>query len=150
HKANVYTDHLSDLLARIAQRAAQLRSGVPVARFNRAALEMLAQFRQDIPAYAPDFQPKAKPTTTADVQEVSAAEVANPVETARKEMLAAAKRAVAAVRVRLAAGELTDEQAVSLRAELHAEIETLWTSGLAPKVAPRKRKAKGVPSSICP
>jgi hypothetical protein len=143
--ATVYIDNLTDLVWRTRRRAAELRKGLPVTRYNRAAAEVLKEFRAESKPYAPEFAPS--PETEKPEAATTAAAESDPLTAARTAMLKAARLAVASIRRPLAAGTLTDEQAEALRIELHAEIETAFTDAPRPDGAPRQRATRAVPEA---
>ncbi len=145
--ATVYVDNLTDLVWRIRRRAAELRKGLPVTRYNRAAAEVLAAFRQEVKPYAPEFAPPAAPEAG---EPASAAEV-DPVATARTELLRETRRAMDKVRARVKSEVLTAAQADALFDELHEQIETWRNDSPPPAGAHRQRAAKAVrPNAVPP
>ncbi len=144
--ATVYIDNLTDLVWRIRRRAAEFRRGLPVTRYNRAAADVLAEFRAESKPYAPEFTPPPE----MEKPEAAAAAEADPFTDARREAMRAGRSAVAAIRRRQADGKITDEQAQALRLELHAEIETAFTAAPRPDGAPRARAERAVPAEAVP
>jgi hypothetical protein len=121
-EATRYIDHLGELLAEIAARAEQFRKGLLVTRYNRAAAEVLANFREKVPPYAPEWSAEAKPAAAAEKSKAPAREE-SPTEKAERIV----KRAGHSIRE--LARELPPEEAAALRLAAHEWLEEVFGDG---------------------
>lgn len=148
-KASVYEDRLTDLVTKVMLRARKLRAR-RIDRFDRAAVECLEEFRNEYPAYAPDWQPEEKgreertasatskttrrqspSTRTRPAGQASRAEAATDDNTAEdaqpgpNSALEAFRLEVKALREQ--ARGLSEDESDALRMRLHTLIEDIWT-----------------------
>jgi hypothetical protein len=133
-QASHYIDHLTDVVSDTAMRAARMR-GEPIGRYNRAATEALAAFRETVKPYAPEW------TLYDQVDDAPKPAAAPKVVDPWKQVKRAAREMVKeALRVVREQG-LTPEQAIARRMELQAEIETAWTRAQEPPDTPEDGNA---------
>jgi hypothetical protein len=133
-QASHYIDHLTDVVSDTAMRAARMR-GEPINRYNRAADEALAAFRETVKPYAPEW------TLYDQVDDAPKPAAAPKIVDPWKQVKRAAREMVKeALRVVREQG-LTPEQAIARRMELQAEIETAWTREKEPPDTPEDGNA---------
>jgi len=124
-QASAWTDRLTDLVNNILSRSRELRERMPVKRIARAREEMLAQFRQEFPAYAPDWkEPEIETVAKAPKSE-------EPVD-ATAELLKAVKKLARQGRQIADALGFDEDASVELRLRLQAEFEQAWLDGNRP------------------
>jgi len=124
-EASRYVDHLGELLAGIATRAAQLKTGLIIARYSRAAAEVLANFREEVAPYAPEWVP--------EVEVEAAAEKSKRREPTEESLTKKAEQIVkrAGHSIRELARGLPPEEAAALRLAAHEWLEEGFGDGPA-------------------
>ncbi|MFL6207473.1 MAG: DNA-primase RepB domain-containing protein [Pyrinomonadaceae bacterium] len=136
HEARWYVDHITDLVWRIRRKADGLRRGLLTTRYNRAAVEVLAEFRQEVALYAPEFKP-ADPPTINDVPGTESE--TETLEDFFEAALKMAGKAARALKAKVQAKGLSEDEAIAFRARWQAEFETAWTDEPPPAGTPRPR-----------
>ncbi len=121
-----FTDRLTDVITHTARLAA--KRGEPVNRYNRAADEALEHFRATTAPYAPEWK-------TENGNEGKAPTKSGPKADgdAWKPIRSAIKKSVREATEIIRAQNLSEAEAEARRMELHALIETEWTSSPTPK-----------------
>jgi hypothetical protein len=131
-----YVDNLTDLIADTARRA-RGKSGNPIQRYNKAADEALAHFRETMkPGYAPEWtleEYTGEENAKSDAAATSKAKTDDPRESVKK---AALNLVMEGKRVAQESG-MSAEEEIAYRLEIQTEIETLWTS--LPPDSPRPK-----------
>ncbi len=134
-----FTDYLTDVLVHTARRAAELR-GEPVNRYNRAADEAIEHFRKTVKPYAPEWEGE------------NGDEGESPTKSSRKkdgdvwkQIRSDVKRCARNAAKLASEQSLSEAEADARRRELHALIETEWTSSPTPK---GKATRAALPSSF--
>jgi hypothetical protein len=138
-KAGHFTDHLTDLIADTARRAAK-SDREPVNRYNVAADSALAHFRATIKPYAPEWTPgdtDPKPSCTKPKPDKDL----DPWKTVK----ASCKRLIRDALLTVREQGLSEDEALAKRAELQAFIETEWTSA-QPSPPTKSQAARSAPS----
>ncbi len=133
-------DNLTDLLIHTAQRAGELK-GEPISRYNRAADEALAHFRETVAPYAPDWTPDMPEATNKPKTEATKKET-DPWKSIKN---AAAQCVKEALRVAREQGWSEDES-FAKRLELQALIETVWTDAPPLSTPPAEQPTARPPS----
>lgn len=144
-QASYYTDNFSDVVADTARRAKG--KGDPVGRYNRAADEALAAFRESVKPYAPEWTIEAHKENEEATPEKTPAKTKtdDPRASVNK---AARKLVTEALRVVREQKMNSDEEA-DYRLAIQTEIETLWTSRPPADERPKaKRAALDTPSPV--
>lgn len=121
-----YVDNLTDLIADTARRA-KGKSSEPIGRYNKAADEALAHFRETVKSYAPEWKLEeytGEENAKSDAAATSKAKPDDPRESVKK---AAIMLVTEGKRVAQESGMSEDEE-IAYRLEIQTEIETLWTS----------------------
>jgi len=122
-EASRYIDHLGELLTEIATRGEQFKKGLVITRYNRAAAEVLARFREEVSPYAPEWVPEVEVEAAAEKSKRSEAREESPTEKAERIV----KRAGQSIR-ELARG-LPPEEAAALRLAAHEWLEEVLGAG---------------------
>jgi hypothetical protein len=141
-----YIDNLTDVVADTARRAARLR-GEPIGRYNKAADEALAHFRETLKdkTYAPEW-------TLEDykkIEEAKPAAAAGPkTDDPRTGVKKAALKLVTEGKRVARESGMSEEEEIDYRKAIHAEIETLWTS--RPPNTPKPKATRAVLTSPSP
>jgi len=120
-RATIYTDHMADLLARIAERAKQFKKGLPVTRYNRAAEEILADFREEVTPYAPEWTADVNTEVTNKHPKVKSSENEDPP------YIRSLRRAVELAKKEVR--EATPDESSARLTELHEWLNALWSGG---------------------
>ena len=120
------TDRFLDLVA-ATKTLARREGGNLVNRYNRAASEVLAKFREEFPPFAPEWKPDSYVEDSEAAAKTKAAG-----EAAEPDLREEARRAVRSPAVRCARIArdlgLSGDEEVEFRLELQREFEAAWTS----------------------
>ncbi len=131
-----YVDNLTDLIADIARRA-RGKSGNSIQRYNKAADEALAHFRETMkPAYAPEWTLEEYTGEENAKNDAAATPKAKTIDPRASVKKAARTLVTAALEVVRESGMSEDEE-IAYRLAIQTEIETLWTS--RPPNSPRPK-----------
>ncbi len=120
-RATIYTDHMADLLARIAERAKQFKKGLPVTRYNRAAAEILTDFREEVAPYAPEWTPDT------NTEGARARAKTRKIESDDPPYIRSLRRAVELAKKEVQAA--TPDESSARLTELHEWLNALWGGG---------------------
>ncbi len=141
-----YIDNLTDVVADTARRAAKMR-GEPISRYNKAADEALAHFRENVASYAPewaleDYRTEETKPETAPAAPKKADDPQKTVKKAARELVEAALRVVREQR-------MSEDEEADYRLAVQQEIETLWTSRPPDTPKPKTNRAPlDTPSAV--
>jgi hypothetical protein len=145
-KASSYIDNLTDVVIDTARRAEKMR-GEPIGRYNRAATEALAHFRETVKPYAPEWTMQDQDNgTDAKTGAKACAEPSDPWKPVKRAARELVKEALRVVREQ----GLSNEESLARRQELHAEIEKAWTSAPEPTVPPGEKAERAADTSPSP
>jgi hypothetical protein len=145
-KASSYIDNLTDVIIDTAKRAEKMR-GEPIGRYNRAADEALAHFRETVKPYAPEWTMQDQDDgTDAKPGAVAGDLLADPWKPVKRAARELVKEALRVVREQ----GLSNEESLARRLELQAEIETAWTSAPEPTVTPGEKGKRAADTSPSP
>lgn len=134
-----YVDNLTDLIADTARRA-RGKGGNAVPRYNKAADEALAHFRETVKAYAPEWTLETY-TGEAAAETESTATTEVKTDDLRKSVKKAARALVIAALEVVRERGMSEEEGIAYRLEIQADIETLWTTPPPDSPRPKANRA---------